>query len=116
MLQVIDNHMTVLLEYGQGHEEMEVAAQIVGPKGFPQAESIRPLKLSLIPHQKHAKEEEKVGRICRLEMSIELRIHQLNKMIEGKELGPHARLITKEISFLARSVWCREARGIPFDP
>lgn len=33
-------------------------------------------------------------------MEVEGGIHELDKMVESKELGAHARLVTEEVAFL----------------
>lgn len=79
---------------------MEIAALVVGPKRFPQPQYISPLKLSLIPHQEHAEEEKEICRVGRLEMQVQLRIHELDKVVECCELLAHTRLVPQEVSLL----------------
>ena len=63
-------------------------------------ESVSPFKFAFVPNKKHAKEEEKVGGVGRLEVQIEFGIHELNEVVEGKELGTHAGLVAEEVPFL----------------
>lgn len=37
-----------------------------------------------------------------MEVEVESRIHELDKVVESKELGSHARLVAKEVSLLER--------------
>ena len=41
-------------------------------------------------------------------MKIESRIHELNEMVQSEKLGPHAGLVTKEISFLGEISWAHQ--------
>lgn len=79
---------------------MELAAQVIGPQHLPQAEDIIPWEFPLIPDEEHAEEEEEVGGVCRLQMCVQLRVHELYKMIEGDKLRAHPGLVTEKVSFL----------------
>lgn len=83
---------------------MEAAGQIVCPLGLPETKNIWPLELPLIPHQQHAEKEEKVGAVGRLEVQIQLRIHQLYQMVKRQQLRTHSGLIPKEVVFLYRHI------------
>lgn len=60
---------------------MEIAAQVVGPKTFPEPQRICPIELTLVPDKQHAKEEEEICGVCRLEVHVEFGVHELNEMI-----------------------------------
>lgn len=82
MLQMIHNHIAVFLQDAQCHKEMEATGQIVRPQGFPQTQHVRPLEFPLVPDQQHAEEEEEVGAFGRLQVKVELRVHELHEMVE----------------------------------
>lgn len=100
MLQMVHDDIAMFFENGQGEEEMEAAGEIVCPKGFPETEDVRPFKFALVPNDQHTEEEEKVGAVGGLEVQVELRIHELDKMVDGEELGAHAGLVTEKVVFL----------------
>jgi hypothetical protein len=50
----------MLLQNCQRNEQMKPTAQIIRPQHLPQMQHIQPLKLPLIPHQQHSKEEEEI--------------------------------------------------------
>ncbi len=79
---------------------MKIAAQEVGPEGFPESEHIYPFEFTLVPDEQHTEEEEKVCRVGALEVEVEVRIHQLDKVIECEELGTHAGLIAQKVTLL----------------
>ena len=110
MLQMLHNHVTMLLQYRQRDEQMEVAAQIIGPEGFPQSQDVAPWELALVPHYKHAEKEEEIGAVGGLQVQVQRRVHQSDEVIEGQELSAHAGLITEEVAFLD-SVSRMEPRG-----
>lgn len=76
---------------------MELRGEIVRPQALPQTENIRPFKLTLVPDEKHAEEEKEIGRVGGLEVQVEFRIEQLDKMVESSELSPHTSLVTYKI-------------------
>lgn len=55
-----------------------------------------------------------------MEVEVESRIHELDKVVESKELGTHARLVAKEVSLLERGCLAMgesqapTSRGLPF--
>ena len=63
---------------------METTAQVIGPKGFPEAKNVYPFEFALVPDKQHAEEKEEVGRVSRLEMEIKFRIHELDEIIESQ--------------------------------
>lgn len=79
---------------------MKIAAQEVGPEGFPESEHIDPFEFALVPDEQHSEKEEKVGRVGALEVEVEVWIHELDKVIECEELGTHAGLIAEKITLL----------------
>lgn len=79
---------------------MKVATQEVGPEGFPESEHIYPFEFALVPDEQHTEEEEKVGRVGTLEVEVEVRIHELDEVIECEELGTHAGLIAEKVTLL----------------
>jgi len=61
MLEMRHDHVAMLLQYGQGDEDVKVAAEIVGPETLPQSKNISPFKLALVPDKQHAEEEKEIG-------------------------------------------------------
>ena len=72
----------MLLENGKRDEEMKLAAEVVCPQHLPETEHVRPVELTLEPHEQHAKEEEEIGRFGRLEMQVQLGVHELHEVVE----------------------------------
>lgn len=115
----------MLLQNRQRDEEMEVAAQMIRPEGFPQPQNVRPLELALVPDEEHAEEEEEVGGVCFLEVEVEGGVHELDEVVEGEELSAHAGLVAEEVALLVIAsvsmclpevnpkIWWEEVR--PFD-
>lgn len=68
MLEMIHDGAAMLFEDGEGDEEMELAAEPVRPESLPEAKDVAPFELALEPDQQHAKEEEEIGRVGRLQM------------------------------------------------
>lgn len=65
---MLHDHITMFFKNRKRNEKVKVTAQPVGPETFPQTKNIAPFEFALIPDKKHAKEEEKVGRIGGLEV------------------------------------------------
>jgi hypothetical protein len=59
------------------------------------------LELPLVPNQDHPEEKEEVGAVGGVKVVPELRIHEVNELIQGQELVPHTRLVAKEVSLHA---------------
>ena len=102
------NDISMLLQYGERNEDVEVTAQVIGPEGFPESKHIHPFEFSLEPNEKHAEEEEKVRGICRLEVKVELGVHELHEVVECEELLAHTGLVSKEIPLLVLVLVCRK--------
>ena len=60
MLQVVHDDIPVFFQDRQRNEQVEIAREMVCPQRLPESEDITPVKLTLIPYQKHAEEKEKV--------------------------------------------------------
>ena len=103
VLQVLQDDISVFLKDGKGNEEMEVATVIIRPQPLPQTEHVGPYELALVPDKQHAEEKEEIGGVGGLQVHIELRIHELQQVVESEQLCPHARLIAQEVAFLTKS-------------
>lgn len=101
MLQMRHDDVAVLLEDRKRDEDVEVGAVVVGPQRLPQTQNVSPLELALVPDKQHAEEEEEVGRVGRLEVEVQLRVHELHEVVERHELLAHARLVAEEVSLHA---------------
>lgn len=109
MLQMIHNDIPMFLKNGQGEEEMEAAGEVVCPQGFPETEDVCPFELALVPDEKHAEEEEKVGAVGGLQVQVELGVHELDEVVNREELGAHAGLVAEEVLFLLLLAWSFQA-------
>jgi hypothetical protein len=94
VLQMRHDDISVLLQDGKSYEDVKVTTLIVCPQRLPQSKGVGPFELSLVPHKKHAEEEEKVGRVGGLQMEVELRVHELYKVVERRELLAHPGLVS----------------------
>lgn len=99
---MIHDDVAVLFQNPQGNEQMETARKIVCPERFPETQYVGPFKFPLVPDKEHSEEEEKVGAVRGLQMEVELRVHKLDEVVNGEELGAHAGLIAEEVLFLYR--------------
>ena len=84
MLQMVHDYISMLLKYGQGNEQMELAALEICPQSFPQPKDVWPVEFTFIPNKEHPEEEEKVGRVGRLKVKVESRVHELDQVIQGQ--------------------------------
>lgn len=103
MLQMIHDDITMFFKNGQCEKEMEAAGEIICPKGFPETEDVCPFEFALVPYDQHAEEEEKVCAVGRLEVQVELGVHELDEVVNGEELSAHAGLVAEEVLFLLLS-------------
>jgi hypothetical protein len=100
MLQVFHDWRPVLLENSQSDKEVEITAVEIGPETFPQEEHVVPREFPLVPDQQHSEEEEEIRAVRGLEVKIELRVHELDKLVECCELEAHAGLIAEVVALL----------------
>lgn len=68
LFEMCHDHISVLFEYCQGDEEVEVAAVAVCPQRLPQPQGIGPFELAFVPDKQHSKEEEEIGGVGGLKM------------------------------------------------
>lgn len=83
VLQVLHDNIAVSLEDSQCKEKMELSTEEVRPEPFPESQHVHPVELSLVPYQDHSEKEEEVGAVGALEMIPQLRVHELNKLVQG---------------------------------
>ena len=74
--------ISMLLQNREREEDVEVCAVVVGPQGFPKAQAVGPFHLALVPDEQLAEEEEEICGFGFLEMFVEFRIHELDKMVQ----------------------------------
>lgn len=101
MQQVDHNDIAMLLQYGEGDEEVEAAAEEVGPEALPQAQDVGPVELALVPDEQHAEEEEEVGAVGGLEVGVQPGVHELDEVVERAQLVPHPGLVAQEVALHA---------------
>lgn len=70
MLEMLHDDVSVFFQNGKRDEEVEVAAEEIGPEGFPQAQGVDPFEFALVPDEEHAEKEEKVGGVGGLEVEV----------------------------------------------
>ena len=90
----------MLLQNRQRDEDVEVAAAIIGPQRLPQTEHVGPFEFALVPNEQHSEEKEEVCRVGGLEVQVKLGIHELDKVVECRELLAHAGLVAEEVPLL----------------
>lgn len=79
---MLHDDIAVFFQDGQRDEEVEAAAEPVGPQRLPQTQHVDPFELALVPDEEHAKEEEEVGRVGGLEVEVEFRVHELDEVVK----------------------------------
>lgn len=84
MLEVLHDDVPVLFQNRKGYEQVETTAKQVGPQGLPKAKNVDPFEFAFVPNKKHAEEEEEVRRVGGLEVQVELWVHQLDQVVQGK--------------------------------